>query len=153
PGESLRLEPLQRSMSFDVQRRVLWFTFGLAGFVLLLGCGDVAHLQLVRPPARVRQDAAPPALGAPRGRLGVHSVVESLAVSLMGGGLSLLIAVSAAWFMSNRLFANLPGVKVPLDFTVFGFALLASVLTGLIFGTFPALVSSRVDVNRMLREN
>jgi len=153
PGESLRLEPLQRSMSFDVQRKVLWFTFGLAGFVLLIACGNVANLQLVRTGARFREYAIRAALGARRGRLVVQSLVESLAVSLIGGGLSLLIAVSAAWFMSNRLFANLPGVKVPLDFTVFGFALLASVLTGLIFGTFPALVSSRVDVNRMLREN
>jgi predicted permease len=56
-------------------------------------------------------------------------------------------------FISQRLFNQLPGANVSLDLTVFGFALAASVLTGLIFGTVPAWLSSRVDVNQSLREN
>src|SRR5215212_5634164 len=51
-GESLRLEPLQRSMSDDIGRTVMKFTFGLAGFVLLIACANLANLQLVRTAAR-----------------------------------------------------------------------------------------------------
>jgi hypothetical protein len=47
-GESVRLEPLQRSMSDSIGRKVMWFTFGLAGFVLLIACANLANLQLVR---------------------------------------------------------------------------------------------------------
>ena len=153
PGESLRLEPLQRSMSDEIRRKVMWFTFGLAGFVLLIACGNLANLQLVRSAARAREFAIRAALGARRVRLLRQSLTESLAVSLLGGALSLLLALWSVEFISRQLFSELPGAKVNLDFTVFGFALAASVLTGLIFGTVPAWLSSRVDVNQALREN
>src|SRR5215468_10191502 len=45
-NESLRLEPFYLSMSDDIQRKIMWFTFGLAGFVLLIGCANLANLQL-----------------------------------------------------------------------------------------------------------
>ena len=51
-GESVRLEPLQKSMSDSIGRKVMWFTFGLAGFVLLIACANLANLQLVRTAAR-----------------------------------------------------------------------------------------------------
>jgi hypothetical protein len=153
PGESLRLEPLQRSLSDDISRKVMWFTFGLAGFVLLIACGNLANLQLVRSAARAREYAIRAALGARRVRLLRQSLTESLAVSLLGGALSLVLATWSVEFISRRLFSELPGAKVSLDFTVFGFALLASVITGLIFGAVPAWLSSRVDVNQALREN
>src|ERR1051326_213403 len=50
-GESLRLEPLQRSMSDSIGRTVMWFTLGLAGFVLLIACATLANLQLLGRPA------------------------------------------------------------------------------------------------------
>jgi predicted permease len=153
PGESLRLEPLQRSVSDDIGRKVMWFTFGLAAFVLLIACGNLANLQLVRSAARAREFAIRAALGARRVRLLRQSLTESLTVSLIGGGLSLLLAVWSVDFISKGLFSRLPGAKVTLDFSVFGFALACSVLTGLIFGTVPAWLSSRVDVNQALREN
>jgi putative ABC transport system permease protein len=152
-GESLRLEPLQRSVSDDIGRTVMWFTFGLAGFVLLIACANIANLQLVRTAARSRELAVRAALGAARWRLLRHSLTESIVVALIGGVISLVIALWGVRFISNRLFQELPGATVQLDYKVFGFALLCSVVTGVLFGTVPAWIASRADLNLALREN
>jgi putative ABC transport system permease protein len=152
-GESVRLEPLQRSMSDSIGRTVMWFTFGLAGFVLLIACANLANLQLVRTAARSRELAVRAALGAGRLRLLRHSLTESIVVALIGGTISLVIALLAVRFISNRLFTDLPGASVQLDYKVFGFALLCSLLTGVLFGTVPAWFASRADVNQALRDN
>ena len=152
-GESLRLEPLQKSMSDDIGRSVMWFTFGLAGFVLLIACANLANLQLVRTTARSRELAVRAALGAGRLRLLRQSLTESLVIALIGGTISLAIALWTVRFISARLFTDLPGASVQLDFKVFGFALLISVVTGVLFGTVPAWFASRADVNQALRDN
>ena len=152
-GESLRLEPLQRSMSDSIGRTVMWFTFGLAGFVLLIACANLANLQLVRTAARSRELAVRAALGAGRWRLLRHSFTESILIALIGGVISLLVALGAVRFISARLFTDLPGASVQLDYKVFGFALLCSLVTGVLFGTVPAWLASRADVNLALREN
>jgi predicted permease len=152
-GESVRLEPLQRSMSDTIGRTVMWFTFGLAGFVLLIACANLANLQLVRTAARSRELAVRAALGARRWRLLQQSLTESMLVALIGGSISLVIAILAVRFISVRLFTDLPGASVQLDYKVFGFALLCSTVTGALFGTVPAWLASRADVNQALREN
>ncbi len=152
-GEGIRLEALQRTMSDTIGRKVMWFTFGLAGFVLLIACANLANLQLVRTAARSREYAVRAALGAGRLRLLRQSFTESLVIALLGGALSLLLALGAVEFISRSLFSELPGAKVTLDFKVFGFALLASVLTGVIFGVVPAWLASRADVNHALKES
>ena len=152
-GESLRLEPLQRSTSDSIGRTVMWFTFGLAGFVLLIACANLANLQLIRTTARSRELAVRAALGAGRFRLLRHSFTESILVALIGGIISLGIALVAVRFISARLFTDLPGASVSLDYKVFGFALLCSLVTGVLFGTVPAWLASRADVNLALRDN
>src|SRR5215213_5443636 len=152
-GESLRLESLQRSMSDSIGRTVMWFTFGLAGFVLLIACANLANLQLVRTAARSRELAVRAALGAGRWRLLRHSFTESILVALIGGVISLVVAFGAIRFISVGMFTDLPGASVQLDYKVFGFALLCSLLTGVLFGTVPAWLASRADVNLALREN
>jgi predicted permease len=152
-GESVRLEPLQRSTSDSIGRTVMWFTFGLAGFVLLIACANLANLQLVRTTARARELAVRAALGADRLRLLRHSFTESIVLALIGGIISLAIALWTVRFISTRLFADLPGASVQLDYKVFGFALLCSVVTGVLFGTVPAWFASRADVNLALRQN
>src|SRR5882724_7386922 len=152
-GDSLRLELLQRSMSDDIGRKVMWFTFGLAGFVLLIACANLANLQLVRTASRSRELAVRAALGAGRLRLLLQSLTESIVVALIGGTLSLVLALWGVKFISNYLFANLPGANVAVDLKVFAFALLCSLLTGVLFGTVPAWLASHADINQALREN
>jgi putative ABC transport system permease protein len=152
-GDSVRLEPLQRSMSDSIGRTVMWFTFGLAGFVLLIACANLANLQLVRTAGRARELAVRAALGAARWRLLRHSFTESILIALAGGAISLVLALGAVRFISARLFDSLPGASVQLDYKVFGFALLVSLVTGVLFGTVPAWLASRADINLALREN
>lgn len=152
-NEGIRLEALHRSMSDDIGRKVMWFTFGLAGFVLLIACANLANLQLVRTASRAREYAVRAALGAGRLRLLRQSLTESLAIALLGGALSLVLALLGVEFISRRLFSELPGAEVSLDLRVFGFALLCSVLTGLLFGTVPAWLAARADVNQALKES
>ena len=151
--DSVRLEPLQRSMSDEIGRKVMWFTFGLAGFVLLIACANIANLQLVRTASRSRELAVRAALGAGRFRLLRQSLTESIVVALIGGLLSLGLALWAVRFISNYLFASLPGAEVKLDLKVFAFAFGCSLLTGLLFGTVPAWLASRADINQAIREN
>src|ERR1043166_1950575 len=152
-GESLRLEPLQRSMSDSIGRTAMGFTLGLAGFVLLIACANLANLQLSGTAARARELAVRAALGAGRWRLLRHSLTESIILALVGGIISLVIALGAVRFISVRLFNDLPGASVRLDYRVFGFALLVSLVTGVLFVTVPWWLASRADVNLALREN
>jgi predicted permease len=152
-GESLRLEPLQRSTTDSISRNVMWFTFGLAGFVLLIACANLANLQLIRTASRAREFAVRSALGAGRFRLIRQSLTESMTISLLGGAMSLVFAIAIVQFVSNQLFSRLPGASIALDFHVFGFALLSSVVTGFLFGTVPAWLGSRTDLNQALKQN
>jgi predicted permease len=153
PLDSLRLEPLHRLVSDDIGRKVSWFTFGLAGFVLLIACANLANLQLVRTAARAREFAVRAALGAQRARLLKQCLTESVLVACFGGALGLLLALWCNDLVGQRLFSRLPGVSVALDMRVFCFALICSVLTGLIFGAVPAWFAARVDVNEALKDN
>jgi putative ABC transport system permease protein len=152
-NESMRLAPLQLATSNKVTRTVMWFTFGLAGVVLLIACANLANLQLVRSVARTREHSLRAALGAKRFRLLRQSMTESFVLACLGGALSLLVAYGAVAFINKSLFASLPGAAVTLDFTVFGFAFVCSVLTGIVFGTVPAWLASRTDVNQALKES
>ncbi len=152
-NESLRLAPLQRSSSSDVSRSVMWFTFGLAGVVLLITCANLANLQLVRGAARIREHSVRAALGARRTRLLRGSLTESMLLATLGGILSLLLAYGAIEFINRSLFAFLPGAAVTVDVRVFAFALVSSIVTGIAFGTVPAWLASRTDLNHALKES
>jgi len=152
--DNVRLVPLRKSGLGDTDRHLTWLTMGLAGFVLLIACANLANLQLVRTASRARELAVRAALGAGRARLMRQLLTESLVVSLLGGALGLLLAFGGDAFIGRRmLIANEPGLNLAPDAAVLIFALLCSVLTGIVFGTVPAWIASRSDVNNALKES
>jgi predicted permease len=152
---SMRLAPLIGSVGSDMIPRILYFSLGLVAFVLLIACANLANLQLARAAQRWREFAVRSALGAGRIRLMRQSITESLLVSAAGGALGLALAFLVNEFVGRRIavITEVPGVHLPLDGRVFLFALVCSVVTGIVFGMAPAWLASRSDVNDALKED
>jgi predicted permease len=150
--DGLHAVTLQSTATNPSTRGITAMLLGLAGFVLLIACGNLANLQLARVVARTQEFAVRAALGASRSRLLRPLLLESLLLSLAGGLLGLLVASWANDWISSELSAN--GVvtfTLTLDWVVFVFAIGLSVVTGVVFGLVPAWAMSRVRVNDTLK--
>jgi putative ABC transport system permease protein len=124
----------------------------LAGFVLLIACGNLANLQLARALSRAHEHAIRAALGASRSRLLRPSLAESMLLAVGGGALGVLIAVWTNAWLSSQLAANgLVNSALTLDWKVLAFALALTLLTGVVFGVAPAWLISRTRVNEALK--
>jgi predicted permease len=125
----------------------------IVGLVLLIACANVANLLLARAAGREREMAARIALGASVGRLIRQSLVESVMLAIAGGVSGLLIAAWTDRFLLSMLPTETGQVlNATPDPRVLAFALMISVLTGLLFGLAPALSSRKIDVSLALKE-
>ena len=145
-GRGLKAIPCPTNTVGDIGGRLIWLVMGLSGVVLLIACANLANLQLVRTTGRSREFAIRLALGCPRSQLIRLLLTESLAVSIAGGVLGLLIAL---W--SNRYLAAYWDVDMPLSFRVIGFTFVVSTATGAMFGVMPALFAARSDPNDSMK--
>jgi len=149
---TLRLIGFQDEMVGEV-RSALVALMAAVGFVLLIATANLANLLLARGAARQRELAVRAAVGAGRGRLIRQLVTESIALSVIGGGLGLGAAYAILGVLPLFAPAGIPGLDdAGIDATVLGFALAASVGAGVLFGTVPALQASRFDLVRALNE-
>lgn len=147
------LPPHQAALD-SVSKFIVWLMFGLGAAVLLVGCANIANLQLARATANVRDLAIRAALGASRVRLVLHQLTESMLLALCGGAGGLLVAwwVNTLFGRSIRLGPDGDTLALPMNGRVFACALLAAVLTGLVFGLLPAWFASRGDVAGTLKQ-
>jgi putative ABC transport system permease protein len=132
-------------------REMLLILLGTTGLVLLIACANVANLTLARMLRRDRELAMRSALGAGRARLVRQLLTESAMLAVAGGAFGLAFAWSTIGMLTTFVgrFTSRIG-EIAIDPWVLGFTLLVSVLTGLTFGTFPAL-ASRIDLVSALK--
>ena len=134
-------------------RPALLVLLAAVGFVLLIACVNVANLMLMRATERHKEIAIRLALGAGRMRIIRQLLSESFLISALGGTAGLLIGAWAIDGLVALAPQNTPRLdQVKLNGTVLIFTLGVSVLTGLLFGLFPALHASRADLNSVLKE-
>lgn len=148
----VRLAPLQERLVGDV-RRPLVLLLGAVGLVLLVGCVNVANLQLARASSRDREMAVRQALGAARTRLVRQLLTESVLLALLGGLVGLAILFSTKDSLLRFVPDSLPRLNdISISWSVLLFALIASIATGMIFGLAPALRVGRFDLTNALKE-
>ncbi len=125
----------------------------IVALVLLIACVNIASLLLERATGRQKEISVRLALGAGRGRLVRQLLTESLLLAAAGGALGLLLA-----FWADRGLLQLVGLRpsagldVHPNLHVLAFTALAVLLTGVLFGLFPALRATRVELAPALRE-
>jgi predicted permease len=120
-------------------RGLLWALSGAAICVLLIACTNLANLLLARGMARQKELAVRTAIGAGRERLARQMITESLLLAFAGGGLGVLVAMSALPLMARLVPATLPTAGMPaIDARVLLFAALLTLGTGIAFGVGPA---------------
>jgi predicted permease len=152
PGLRYKIQHLPETTLDSISVGISWMLLGLAGFVLLIACANLANLQLARATGSVRDFAIRAALGASRSRLIAQQLTECVMLSLLGGGLGFIVALWLNSLLENSiLIAGAPGFKASMDGGVLLASLLISLLTGVIFGVVPALFASRTDVVSALK--
>jgi putative ABC transport system permease protein len=149
--------PLRDSIIGDARNSLLMM-LGAVGLVLLISCANVANLLLVRATSRKREFGIRSALGAGRARIVRQLLTESVLLSLAGGLLGLALGFVSVRALLAVSPAGLPrigedGSAISMDWRVLGFTLGVSLLTGILFGLFPAFSASRSDLNSMLKES
>ena len=151
-GHRVNLVPLPAQVGRQ-QRTALYVLVGAVGLVLLIACANVANLLLTLAAGRRKEIALRLALGAKRSRIMRQLLTESLLLSLVGGGIGLLLAVWLSRAIRVLALGQIPRAEsIEVDSSVLIFTILVSVATGVLFGLAPALLASRTDLNSTLKD-
>ena len=139
----LELRPNVRPLATDVIRdvgQILWILMAAVGVVLLIACGNVANLFLVRAEGRHQELAVRAALGASRGRIARALLSESVVLALAGGLLGVFLAQAAIGLLRTIAPAELPRVDdIGIDWMVLLFTVSVSVLSGALCGALAVI--------------
>ena len=144
--------PLRAALTASV-RPALLILMAAVGFLLLVGCVNVANLVMARSAERQRELAVRAALGAGRGRLVRQFLAESLILSLAGGALGVLLAIWGVDVLLSLAPPKLPRLdEVSVNLPVLVFALGLSLLVAVGLATATALRATAVDPQAALAE-
>jgi predicted permease len=134
-------------------KKTMYLLFGAVALLLAIGCGNVSILLLARGTARQHEFAVRSAVGASSIRIVRQLLTESLLLSLAGAGLGVLVAYRAIAFLVPRL----PDHSYPyeadfhVNLPVLCFSVTLAVLSGIVFGLFPALQSAQPQISQVMQ--
>jgi predicted permease len=135
--------------------KTLYLLFGGVGLLLAIGCGNVSILLLARGAARQHEFAVRSAVGASAARIVRQLLTESLILALTGAGLGVALAyASLGWIIASLPEGSFPNeadfhIHVPVLLFSVGLAL----VTGILFGLFPALQFARPEISQVMQSN
>jgi len=151
-AKGVAVDSLQDQMVRSV-RTTLNLIFGVVIVVLLIACANVSNLLLARASSRSRELGVRAAIGATRARVIRQLVTESALLAVVAGALGVLIA---GWGIRGLLAVAPQGLprlnEVGVNWRMLGFAMAASLSASFVFGLAPALHTSRVDLNEVLKQ-
>jgi predicted permease len=149
---TIEIQSLQETLVGNV-RPMLLVLLGAVILIVFIVSLNIANLLLARASGRQQEMAVRQSLGASRGRLVRQMVTESMLLSLIGGAAGIATAAGTLRFIVRFVPSNLPRLnEVRIDWVVLAFALLLSVLTGLLFGLVPAFHSAKIALASAIRE-
>jgi putative ABC transport system permease protein len=147
------IAPLRERLAGDVRPLVLILQ-GAVALVLLIGCFNVANLQLARAISRWREIALRSALGADRRRLMRQLFTESLVLSLAGGGAGLILGYGGLRYLKLALPPNLQLLpEVQINYAVLVTTSAAAILVGILTAIAPVMAASKIDLTTALQED
>jgi putative ABC transport system permease protein len=144
-----------RSAFVRVQEVRTWMlmVLGAVGLVVVIACVNAANVMLTRSAGRAHELAVRASLGASRKMLAGTLLAESLMLSAAASACALLVAAGALGSVKSLMPINVPRVSaIDLDHRVFAAAVLAAIVTGLLFGAIPAWEASRASVVGLLKD-
>ncbi len=151
-GRTAVIRPLRDVMVGNLKPALLLLQ-GAALLVLLIACANLANLTLSRTMGRRRELAVRAALGAGRARLVRQLVTESVMLGVAGGACGVGLALVSTRVLLALNPDALPAMfGAPIDWRVLLFSLALSVVTGVLFGLFPAWDAARADLHDSLKE-
>lgn len=152
-GVGITVIPMKEDIVGNVQP-ILWALLGACGFLLLIACANVASLLLARSMRRSGEFALRAAIGAGSGQIIAQLLTESLIIAGLGGIAGFLLAFFGTKTILRMLPTALPrSGDIAMDLKVLLFTLSVSLLCGIGFGLVPALKSSRVNLQQVLRQS
>ena len=154
PGFGTTVLPVLDTIAGANLRAALWLLVGAVAVVLAMVCANIANLQLARGATRQREFAVRRAIGAGQWRIVRQLAVETGVLTVGGGVAGVALAAWATPLLANAVRVYVPRMdEIAFDGRVWLFAALASVASGIVFGSLPALRASSEDGRNALRES
>ncbi len=156
-NSGVQLQSLKDAIGQEAGNQPAMILFWIVGFVLLIACANVANLMLARATGRAKELAVRAALGAGRLRLVRQLLTETMLLFVAGGAAGVFLGYWGLGWIDAAIPTRIRGYllnygQVSLDLSTLGYTFAIALVAGILFGLAPALSSSKLDVNSMLKD-